>query len=782
MRDNVSIIFAAIFSVLLLIVFPLFSLLTRQDNIAYNKVLTITTEFVDSVRTKGYFTEKEYTDYLTKLAGTQNTYKVEMECHKKILIKDVEKYTDENPIWTEDTAVYYNSYIENELKNSGSVGLEEGDEFYIKVYNTNITTASLMYNFFLGSSIPRKVINIGYGGKVLNSTGATFVKTTFNSLYTPYVTFEEVVNSNDENFKYCYEQEAGTYEMQRCVRIIDIDDLNNNPIKVNFKLHNFARIGQIDLSSETFEENKSYFVEVLKEYISLRADYINYYEVEIEDLRYIADSVEGTIVISDIGMSYGVTKTFGYIVIGTSLGTGPTGAVSSEGTTEELTLIRRDTTSDIVVNGPYSDKDSTDIITNTLTNKETVYYKVTLKNADEIKKLELFDTLNATTIASYSSIKNGDEFSDDKFKINVEMVEKTSTANEYWISITPTFSDEIDEYIRLDFELQLVVYADIYTDVNVTSEFKAISKVVAWKSVIVDIACERVGGTNLGASLYFSKDDESEIENYIKNKYGKANATTRYEFFNSLAKGKIIYLTRSDTGEKKGINIKSVSGPSKYNNNTYYYTITYSEVLEGGPAKVDLYFNFKNSNTDIKSAKVSEYINIPLNTSNVNAGINDGLIYMQIKSNKYYWIPADVDDIDDTNAYYDNNITSDKVKDSIRKYGGFFVKEKLDSENFKNFNTVFEERSSDDFDGYGTLFSSIVYKWQLEKLYSELGKNLNSKVDFEIVDKPRVFVAETSSKGITAAYWDNSAGEFKYIDVEKEATKSFKSLTVLYIK
>lgn len=801
MRDNVSIIFAAIFAVLLLIVFPLFSLLTRQDNIAYNKVLTITTEFVDSVRTKGYFTEKEYTDYLVKLAATQNTYKVDMECHKKLLIKDVENYTDANPIWVEDTAVYYNSYIGNELKSSGSVGLEEGDEFYIKVYNTNITTASLMYNFFLGSSIPRKVINIGYGGKILNSTGDTFAKTTFNSSYTPYVTFGEVVNNDGENFKYCYDQQAGTYDMQYCIRIIDIEDENNNPIKVNFKLHNFAKIGDRDLNSVTFDDNMSYFIDTIKENVVLRGNYVDTYDITIDNLRYVADRVEGTISIENISMSSGAWQTKAYIVITSNLGTGPTGASSSEGTTEELTLRRRDISSNVVVDGPYLSKTDTEVVTSSLTNKETVYYKVTLRDSNGIKKLELYDTLNSKTISTYGSVKSGDKFSDGQYDITVE---KTSTSNsnsidEYWLSVTPTYeAPEEKNYLSKNYELQIGIYADTYIDLNVTSEVKSLSKVAFWQQLGVELHCSGIGfsepvngdeGYNKWLRITF--DNLSwDVREYIWSQIGAQN------FIEGLVESGLLYITRGNSDKKYKISV--VDNTVSNCDSLRCFDIGYYEEITGGPEETEVYINFQNSDGTVVKVKTGDYANIP---NGFKASKKDGNLYIyesyvnhfSLQNVGFYWVPAEESDIKDSNVYYDSNVTSARVRSSIRKYGGFWIADRKPNWSFTFGDGGFEyalNQCRSYSSTSSTWFTYMMSGWQLDCVYKQFGKNSPIAVDTTYSGGLkyiiRYWVAETSGTNVAkAACWNGngySYESYNKTDKNDKAGVRIYTLQVLYLE
>lgn len=712
MRDNVSIIFAAIFAVLLLIVFPLFSLLTRQDNIAYNKVLTLTTEFVDSVRTKGYFTEEEYTDYLVGLSNTKNTYKVEMECHKKLLIKDIDKYTDDNPVWVEDTAIYYNSYVVEALNDSHVLSLDEGDEFYIKLYNTNITTASLMYNFFLGSSIPRKIINIGYGGKVLNSTGDSFTKTTFNSSYTPYVTFEEVVNSSGSSFKYCYDAQTGIYEIQTCVRRVDLNKKENNPIKVNFKLYNFNRIGEKEVNSMTFEANKSYFIDKIEDNAKLRANYVTSYKLEIQDLKMVGDNIEGTIVVTDIVMSDEVWKTTGFIVISSDLGTGPTGVASSEGTTVELTLVQDNSVGSIEIEGPYLNKTTNDFVTGALNNKETVYYKVVLENASEIKKLELYDTVNSKVIASYTSFNK--ELVSDDYKVNVS---SGTNNNEYWISVKPTYADSGDMFTEIKKELQLIVYADN----GRAEEMKAISGVALWEKLTLSIKLnllERYGSSEYCSKIQFESNSNSSIVSYLNE-----SSMTRKAFFQKLVDSGYIYISKGTSttvaDSQFSISITSVDYTTTGTSTWYvYYTIS-ENYISGAPVNATLYFNFKESTGSVKSYSFTKYINIPrgytFNLINGNKTIyKDGITY--------YWIPASESvmygGINATN-YYDNDVTEQAILESIRKYGGIYVAQ--NSVYAGNFYETWNWAKSVNNE---QLFSSMAYNWILDARYYAFGFNL----------------------------------------------------------
>lgn len=187
MKDNVSLIFITIVAVLLMVVLPLVSVLERQDNMSYNLVMKLTTSFADEVRTRGYIDASSYDKFVQGLAATGNSYDIKMEAHKKTLIKD-KTWAESNPTYVEDTLVDYNAdifeaintgdaiYKEANSDTGGQAGetindkskaylLQKGDEFYIKVKNTNITAASMVYSYIAGN-LKETIININYGGSV----------------------------------------------------------------------------------------------------------------------------------------------------------------------------------------------------------------------------------------------------------------------------------------------------------------------------------------------------------------------------------------------------------------------------------------------------------------------------------------------------------------------------------------------------------------------------------------------------------------------------------------
>lgn len=207
MKDNISIIFAAIIGSLLIIILPLFSILDRQDSMSYNVVLTQTTKFVDNIRNRGFIDRDSYYDYISALASTSNTYKVEMEIYRKRLIPDVDAGPD---TYIEDIELFNTmdvleviedvnsiSNAENSNEKNNVYLLKENDEVYIKVYNTNITAGSIIYNAFSSTSTD-KVINISYGGVVNNINWELFEQINATAIDIPEVLMEVPVNASNQ--------------------------------------------------------------------------------------------------------------------------------------------------------------------------------------------------------------------------------------------------------------------------------------------------------------------------------------------------------------------------------------------------------------------------------------------------------------------------------------------------------------------------------------------------------------------------------------------------------
>lgn len=140
MSDTLITIIAIALAAVLMFVFPLMTMSNRADDVSQLSVQSLTTQFVDDVRTTGKITSDKYNKFVENIHSTGNTYDVEIEV----------KVRDENPGKKTTQAnskkigedVYYSIYttqIENTLKNNNAYNLKEGDIVSVSVKNTNTT-------------------------------------------------------------------------------------------------------------------------------------------------------------------------------------------------------------------------------------------------------------------------------------------------------------------------------------------------------------------------------------------------------------------------------------------------------------------------------------------------------------------------------------------------------------------------------------------------------------------------------------------------------------------
>ena len=132
MGDTLITVVAIVLAATLMFVFPLMTMSNRADDVSQLSVQSLTTQFVDDVRTTGKITSDKYNKFVENIHSTGNTYDVEIEV----------KVRDENPGKKTTQAnskkigddVYYSIYttqIENTLKNNNT---KKYFDIYIKEY------------------------------------------------------------------------------------------------------------------------------------------------------------------------------------------------------------------------------------------------------------------------------------------------------------------------------------------------------------------------------------------------------------------------------------------------------------------------------------------------------------------------------------------------------------------------------------------------------------------------------------------------------------------------
>ena len=115
MSESLTTVIAIMLAAVLLIVMPVITMADRADDISKTDVETMTSNFVNEIRTIGKLTSENYDKFVEELTSTGNTYNIEMEF----------KILDENP----------------GKKSTQSVKDKIGENVYYSVFTTQIQEA-----------------------------------------------------------------------------------------------------------------------------------------------------------------------------------------------------------------------------------------------------------------------------------------------------------------------------------------------------------------------------------------------------------------------------------------------------------------------------------------------------------------------------------------------------------------------------------------------------------------------------------------------------------------
>lgn len=214
MKDNLSIVITIIVLVLLMVLFPLYNFFERQDDMSYNLVLKATTNFADQVMNNGYIDQNMYNNLVNELGNTGNIYDIQIEAHRKVLTKDKDNITGDT--YVEQSYIDYNDDIFNSLEKSNGVMdkqlknniylMNENDEIYVKVKNSNTTLAGSLFNSIIVTSSKTR-IEVNYGGIIKNNSWAKIDATYKGHIQAPgapkvTVCGEEVKSGNSIQISY----------------------------------------------------------------------------------------------------------------------------------------------------------------------------------------------------------------------------------------------------------------------------------------------------------------------------------------------------------------------------------------------------------------------------------------------------------------------------------------------------------------------------------------------------------------------------------------------------
>ena len=154
MSDTLITIVAIGLSAILMFVFPVITMADRVNTASQTDIETMTSEFINEVKTTGKLTSERYSKFLENLTSTGNAYDVSLEF--KIIDENPGKKALQEAKDKIGENVYYSVYttqIEEVLdKSEGVYYLKEGDIVSATVRNTNLTLAQQMKSFFYSVS------------------------------------------------------------------------------------------------------------------------------------------------------------------------------------------------------------------------------------------------------------------------------------------------------------------------------------------------------------------------------------------------------------------------------------------------------------------------------------------------------------------------------------------------------------------------------------------------------------------------------------------------------
>lgn len=148
MSDTLITIIGIFLAAILMFVFPLMAVSNSQDDISQVAVQSLVSEFVNKEATKGRITQDDYSEFMSKLGATGNTYDVQLE--HKIITDTKPNKGDYNQLGENLYYSVYNSDIiegTNGINNNDYYLLKKGDYIICTVRNSNQTIGSQIKNF-----------------------------------------------------------------------------------------------------------------------------------------------------------------------------------------------------------------------------------------------------------------------------------------------------------------------------------------------------------------------------------------------------------------------------------------------------------------------------------------------------------------------------------------------------------------------------------------------------------------------------------------------------------
>lgn len=209
METSLQKIIAAIVGVMILFIIPVYIAYEKVDDVSYSLALKLTQNFVDNVRDKGYISPEMYSDFVSGLYATNNTYDVNIEHIKKrydpaiyiyaknedntkgqlLHILDYEKYlTDKGELPNTITINegIYNKTNSNILVEKASITKADGSQINFTNGGDTVLTPEELYKLKIDEYKAQNRIILDKGeiyADIRKVTGSKFDKEIYNPAY-----------------------------------------------------------------------------------------------------------------------------------------------------------------------------------------------------------------------------------------------------------------------------------------------------------------------------------------------------------------------------------------------------------------------------------------------------------------------------------------------------------------------------------------------------------------------------------------------------------------------
>lgn len=209
METSLQKIIAAIVGVMILFIIPVYIAFEKVDDVSYSLALKLTQNFVDNVRDKGYISPEMYSDFVSGLYATNNTYDVNIEHVKKrydpaiyiyekkvdntkgrlLRVLDYDKYlTAEGELPTTITLNegIYNKTNSNIIVEKASMTMADGSQIDFENGGDSILTPEELYKLKIDEFKSQNRIILDKGeiyADIRRITGKSFDKEIYNPAY-----------------------------------------------------------------------------------------------------------------------------------------------------------------------------------------------------------------------------------------------------------------------------------------------------------------------------------------------------------------------------------------------------------------------------------------------------------------------------------------------------------------------------------------------------------------------------------------------------------------------